>query len=495
MWININHNAFAQLQKARMTSEKANAHEIIHDITGLEENALYDSDHSEISDINMNSQYVNLWHEKEIYNYGLLDNMVVTDIDENDAFYDDNHYLPDFTLSSPIAFTESSQNWQPSNHARSKPHTFNGDQGLTVDTTGFHPSDYFRLFITEELLNYLVEETNLFAIQYLRDYPKSSKYAKLPTWTPTTLVEIKKFIGLLLLMGIVHKPYISHYWFTDPLYDTPIFRSVMSCHRFQLLLKFFHFNDNDNRPEKSDPKHDRLYKIRPLIDHLFEYFQTVYNVGPDVAINESYLVWNKRLQLHPDVRFKRARFGIKLLRLCECNTGYTYRFKMYIDQEDPTTGIKQILPLHSDNLEKPEKLALFLLLPLLDQGYNVYINHCNLSVNLCSFLYSRKTNACGMLHVINAPEIMRNLNSSNQSVIAYRSGPLLCIKLQGKVPLYMLTTIHDEPSESESSQDSKTAPNRPQELPVPMLSYMKNMRNIDKQDQVYFNHSKLHFCL
>ena len=49
----------------------------------------------------------------------------------------------------------------------------------------------------------------------------------------------------------------------------------------------------------------------------------------------------------------------------------------------------------------------------------------------------------------------------------------------------MLTTIHDEPAATQSTQDTKTAAQRhPQELPVPMLNYMKHVRNIDKQDQV-----------
>jgi len=58
-------------------------------------------------------------------------------------------------------------------------------------------------------------------------------------WHDTTTDEMRQFIGLVLLMGIIHKPVIEMYWSTDPLYVTPLFSSVMQRNRFSMLLKFF----------------------------------------------------------------------------------------------------------------------------------------------------------------------------------------------------------------------------------------------------------------
>ena len=49
---------------------------------------------------------------------------------------------------------------------------------------------------------------------------------------------MKEFLGLLFLMGIIHKPAIHMYWSKDPLFSTPIFHAIMSRNRFQLLLSF-----------------------------------------------------------------------------------------------------------------------------------------------------------------------------------------------------------------------------------------------------------------
>ncbi|EDV19148.1 uncharacterized protein TRIADDRAFT_62398 [Trichoplax adhaerens] len=100
--------------------------------------------------------------------------MAVTDVEGND---ENNFYTPRVEHTSPLQFLDYTNIWQPAKNARPMPHSFRGDHGLTVDTAGFHPRDYFRLFVTEDLLTYFVAETNLFALQYLRDYPKTYKKA------------------------------------------------------------------------------------------------------------------------------------------------------------------------------------------------------------------------------------------------------------------------------------------------------------------------------
>jgi len=46
-------------------------------------------------------------------------------------------------------------------------------------------------------------------------------------WKRTDSVEIEKFLGPLLMMGILKKPLIVQYWSKNPLDSTPLFGSVM----------------------------------------------------------------------------------------------------------------------------------------------------------------------------------------------------------------------------------------------------------------------------
>ena len=63
-------------------------------------------------------------------------------------------------------------------------------------------------------------------------------------------------------MGIVYKPTIPMYWYIDKLFSTPVFSAVSSRTRFQLILKFLHFNNNlDPAFNPQDENHDRLHKL------------------------------------------------------------------------------------------------------------------------------------------------------------------------------------------------------------------------------------------
>ena len=115
------------------------------------------------------------------------------------------------------------------------------------------------------------------------------------------------------------------YWSKHPLFCTPIFSAIMSRNRFQLLLKFLHFSDNSQMPEPNDPSPDKLFKLRPLLDHLFEKFQEVYVPTCNISItDESLLLWKGRLSFKQYIPLKRAKFGVKSFMLCE-DSGYTFQ--------------------------------------------------------------------------------------------------------------------------------------------------------------------------
>ena len=96
------------------------------------------------------------------------------------------------------------------------------------------------------------------------------------------MTEVKNFLAFMLLTGIVKMRSLAHYWKNSLIYRYPIANLTMPRNRFQIVLKFLHFNDNTQMPERNDPTYDRLDKIRPVVDHLFERFQSVYEPRKDV---------------------------------------------------------------------------------------------------------------------------------------------------------------------------------------------------------------------
>ena len=89
-------------------------------------------------------------------------------------------------------------------------------------------------------MNCFATETN----HYAKQFAYSTYLVRSSDLYDTEPEEMRQSCGFLFLMAIVYKPCLDLLWSKDPLYLTPIFNAVMSDNRFQLILKFLHFNDN-----------------------------------------------------------------------------------------------------------------------------------------------------------------------------------------------------------------------------------------------------------
>ncbi|XP_039602150.1 piggyBac transposable element-derived protein 4-like [Polypterus senegalus] len=359
---------------------------------------------------------------------------------------------------------------------------FEATCGFTVDVNNYTAKQFYELFVSPDLIRHFVHQTNLYAAQFIEKNPNLPPHSRVHAWVDTDENEMKKFIGILMLMGIIRKPDIEMYWSTDPMYATPIFVTIMKRNRFSLLLKFFHLNDNSNEPDKKDPNRDRLFKLRPLIDHLFETFQLPYVPGPSVAVDESLLLWKGRLQFRQYLPLKKARFGIKMFCLAE-NSGYIYRFRVYTGKEDPMSSISAVLPDECKDFGLSEKIVVYLALPLLDNGYTIWMDNWYSSCRLFHYLHHRKTTACGTIRSNRVPPEVRNSAPAPGQHIAYRSGPL-CLKFRDKKDVHMLTTQHNESVQEAPRRRGRPSPTNVRYKPQCIIEYNSNMGAVDKQDQV-----------
>ena len=80
--------------------------------------------------------------------------------------------------------------------------------------------DFLELYLNDDFWQLLVQETNRFAGQFFSDNLEST-YTR--EWEPVDIAEMKCFIGLILLMGIIRKPSLPMYWSTEGVLETPIF--------------------------------------------------------------------------------------------------------------------------------------------------------------------------------------------------------------------------------------------------------------------------------
>ena len=152
------------------------------------------------------------------------------------------------------------------------------------------PSGTFDMLFTPALMDTIVEQSNLYAKEVMGD----DKYS---SWVKITREELKAYLGFCILMGINHLPALDDYWSTDPtLHYSPIADRI-SRDRFREISRYLHFADNATLTPRGTPGHDRLGKVRPVIDHLSGRFSDVYNPNREVAVDEAMVKFTGRSSL------------------------------------------------------------------------------------------------------------------------------------------------------------------------------------------------------
>ena len=194
------------------------------------------------------------------------------------------------------------------------------------------PIDFVELYFTETLLQLIVAETNRCAEQYVEENPEKAGSSYVGRWTPVTCSEVKVFLDLLFVTGIIQKGSLNSYWPTEELIRTPMFSNVMTCDCFLLIVQFLHLNNNDPNYNLRDENRDRLHKIPPFLDISCERFTKVYQVDKQLSVDKSLILFKGRLHFKQYIKTKRSTFGIKMYELTTFN-GITLDLLVYPGKE------------------------------------------------------------------------------------------------------------------------------------------------------------------
>ena len=65
------------------------------------------------------------------------------------------------------------------------------------------PVDFVELYLTERIVEVIVRETNRYSERFMEKFPEKADNSFIGQWVLVTTNEMKKFLGLLLLTGIV----------------------------------------------------------------------------------------------------------------------------------------------------------------------------------------------------------------------------------------------------------------------------------------------------
>jgi hypothetical protein len=135
----------------------------------------------------------------------------------------------------------------------------------------------------------------------------------------------EKFLAIIILMGQMKKESLKDYWSTEPYFETPIFRKLMSSKRCEKFWWCLHFNANELQPHSGN----RLFRIQPLLDLFLEKFKTVYKPTQQLSLDEAVISWRGRLRIRTYNSAKLTKYGLLVCVFTESTSGYIGNFKIY----------------------------------------------------------------------------------------------------------------------------------------------------------------------
>lgn len=176
------------------------------------------------------------------------------------------------------------------------------------------PYQFFSYFFDDVLFQTICEETVRYSV--MKDVNKPFNL---------TPLQLRKYLGILVMMSIVKLNNIRSYW--SPNIGNQLIANTMSINTFEDIRRFLHFNDNSKMKPRDDPAHDRLFRLRPIIDHLLSRFRAV-PLESELSIDEQVCATKIRHFMKVYNPMKPHKWGFKLFVLSGVS-GFAYNFEIF----------------------------------------------------------------------------------------------------------------------------------------------------------------------
>ncbi|XP_033911326.3 piggyBac transposable element-derived protein 2-like [Acipenser ruthenus] len=173
------------------------------------------------------------------------------------------------------------------------------------------PLQYFKQFFSEDILEVIVGQSNLYAIQCNANKPLN-----------LTTKELEQSLGIVVYMSLFGLPCTRMFW--NKACRVSQVADTMILNRWETIKKSLHFSNNEERQEEND---DPLHKIRPLVTHLTSKLTSI-PVGEKLAVDEQMVPFKGRNRLKQYLPSKPKKWGYKILVLAGSD-GVPHNLEIY----------------------------------------------------------------------------------------------------------------------------------------------------------------------
>ena len=360
--------------------------------------------------------------------------------------------------------------------------TYTKNRGVLVDTSGFEPVDFFKLFFPDNVFTLMKTESNRYREQMMAS-GNFTQHSRLGNMRKIEDEEIEAFVALQIAMGLCNKPAISDYW--SKFWLTRVkFSDVMPRNRYENLTYALHFADNSERVPAGEEGYNPLFKVQRLLYIVDPLYLQTFCPSKNLSLDESMIKLKGRIlfpQFNPS---KATRFGIKQLSLCEAETGYALRLLTY-------TG-KDMLTDTDPNLSITENVVRQLVRGFENRGHTLYTDSYYTSPVIVRELQTEQIGYVGTVRACR--KFMPTSLHPNTLSLAKRSDPVFARATTADIVactwhdtkrVSFLSSVHTNNTVSKDIRcRGQEGGHRSVVKPVIADSYNDNMGGVDTMDQL-----------
>lgn len=350
-----------------------------------------------------------------------------------------------FSDQSTVMTSKSGKQWSTKHavpHRRGLQDIIRNPPGVRRDGIVSTELQAFRLFVTAEMLDLIVRETNREAERQIEMW-NNSHPGHHKEWKVLTLDELEAVIGLLLIAGVYRgrlEP-LEDLWSNET--GRTIFAAVMSLKRFKQILRHLRFDNKATREQRRSV--DKLAAFRDIWEMFVSQLHKYYIPGTDLTVDEQLVAYRGKCPFRQYIPSKPAKYGIKIWWACDSATSFPMSGEVYLGRQpghDREKGLGAAVV---------KRLTKF----WMKSGRNIVIDNYFTSVPLAEDLLQMNTTLVGTIRK-NKPDIPKEMidtrgKEEKSSTFGFSDDLTLVsyIPKKGKVVTMLSTMHHDSITEGE----------------------------------------------
>lgn len=340
--------------------------------------------------------------------------------------------------------------------------------GPARSTTMMSIVNTYKCFMTPEMVDIIVRYTNKKAEATYAELNAKHPEAEPETWKKVTLSEMYAFIGVLIMTGAnrSNAECAPDLWSVE---NCPLYRASMGINRFQAILRFIRFDDDNTRAQRLVT--DKAAPISELWTMMNYNFEQSYKPSEYLTVDEQLFPYRGRTRFTQYIPSKPAKYGIKVWWVCDAKNAYPLHGQIYTGQA-----------LTGRETKQGERVVKDLVSRFHGTGRNITMDNFFTSLNLLESLSSMNLTAVGTLRK-NKPYIPKEMlahkdRAERSSTFGFRPNISICSYVPKKnKAVILLSSMHDDDHIGESGK------------PEMIEFYNKTKGGVDVMDQLLGEYS------